>query len=171
MNENLIGAQHSLRIQAVNLKDSNISVRENIDLSTIDRDVTIAQVYRAVTKIQETSFLDPEKQEFWEYRFMYTSGIRLIYSEEEGDSKNEDYKPIMEIVGVFLAIYLSSKKLSQEESGAFCEDSVGYHVWPYWREYVQSTCARIGFSPALEVPIYFMPQNGDDEKVQDRGHP
>lgn len=164
MNENLISAQHSLRIQAVNLKDSTISVRENVDLPTIDRGDTISQVYRAVTKIQEASFLDPEKQEFWEYRFMYTSAIRLIFSDEE-DSQNEGYKPIMEIAGVFYAIYLSNKKLSSEESKAFCDDSVGYHVWPYWREYVQSTCARIGFSPALEVPLYFMPQNGDEEKV------
>lgn len=165
MNENLIGAQHSLRIQAVNLKDSNISVRDNIDLSIIDRNLTIAQVYRSVTKIQETSFLNAKKQEFWEYRFMYTSGIRLIFSKEEEDSKNEDYKPIMEIVAVFSAIYLSNKKLSSEESEAFCEDNVGYHVWPYWREYVQSTCTRIGFSPVLEVPIYFMPQNDDKTKV------
>jgi len=165
MNENLKSAQNSLRIKAVNLKDSNISVRDNTDLSAIDRDVTIAQVYRAVTKIQETSFLDAEKQEFWEYRFLYTSGIRLIFLEEEEDSQSEGYKPIMEVVAAFSAIYLSNKKLSSEESEAFCEDSVGYHVWPYWREYVQSTCARINFSPALEVPIYFMPQNGDEEKV------
>lgn len=162
MNENLISAQHCLHIQAVNLKDSNISVRDNIFLSSIDREVTIAQAYRAVTKRQETSFLDAEKQEFWEYRFMYTSGIRLIFSEEEEDSKNEDYKPIMEIVGVFSAIYLSNKKLTLEESEVFCKDSVGYHVWPYWREYVQSTCARIGFSPAFEVPMYFMAQNEEE---------
>ena len=163
MNDHLKSAQNSLSIRAVNLKESNIFVRDEIDLSSLNREETITQVYRAVSKIQETSFSDSEKQEVWDYRFVYTSGVRLIFAEEEEEeSKNEDYKPIVEIVGIFLAKYFSKKKLEEEELRAFCEDSVGYHVWPYWREYVQSTCARIDFSPAFEVPVYFMPQHKDE---------
>jgi len=159
MNKYLKSAQNSLLIQAVNLKDSRISVRDEIDLSMLNRKNAISQAFRAVSRIQETAFLDAEKQEAWDYRFIYTSGIRLIFSEEEEVSKKDDFKPIVEIVGVFSAKYFSKKKLSQEELKEFCTDSVGYHVWPYWREYAQSTCARIGFSPAFEVPLYFMPQH------------
>ncbi len=161
MNESLKSAQSSLHIQAVNLRDSKISVRSDIEISTIDRSNTVSQVYRAVIQIQEASFSDAKEKEHWVYSFIYTSGIRLIFLEEEESSKEEAYKPVMEIVGDFSAKYFSKSKLSQEEVDIFCEDSVGYHVWPYWREYVQSTCSRIGLSPTLEVPIYFMPQNGE----------
>lgn len=34
----------------------------------------------------------------------------------------------------------------------FAKHNVGYHVWPYWREYVQSTCGRMGI-PAIPVPF------------------
>lgn len=159
VNEHLRGAQKNLSIQEVNLKDSQISVRDDVDLASLDRKETLAQVIRVVTETQETSFTDSQANEMWGYRFVYTSGVRLILSEEEEASKDKSYTPVVEIVGVFLAKYLSHKQLGEEELKAFCEDSVGYHVWPYWREYVQSTCGRIGFSPAFEVPVYFMPQH------------
>jgi hypothetical protein len=38
----------------------------------------------------------------------------------------------------------------------FSRYNVGYHVWPYWREYVQSVCARIGIPP-IPVPMYRLP--------------
>lgn len=159
MNEHLKSAQNSLDIRAVNLKESSILVRDELDLPSLDREKTITQAYRAVSRVQETSFTDSLKQDVWDYRFVYTSGVRLIFSEEAEASKGEGYKPIVEIIGVFTAKYFSQRKLEEKELKAFCEDSVGYHVWPYWREYVQSTCARIDFSPAFEVPVYFMPQH------------
>ena len=162
MNGHLKRAQNSLDIQAVNLKEGHIFVRDEVDLPSLNREDTITQVYRAVTRIQEKSFTDSQKQVIWDYRFVYTSGVRLIFSTEEEESKNEGYKPIVEIVGLFIAKYFSQKKLEEEELKAFCEDSVGYHVWPYWREYVQSTCARIDFSPVFEVPVYFMPQHKEE---------
>lgn len=161
MNEHLKSAQNSLVIRTVNLKESNVLVRDEVDLPSLNRKETITQAYRVVSRIQETSFTDSQKHEVWDYRFIYTSGVRLIFSEEE-TSTGEGYKPIVEIVGVFIAKYFSAKKLEEEELKAFCEDSVGYHVWPYWREYVQSTCTRIDFSPVFEVPVYFMPQHKDE---------
>ncbi len=162
MNEHLKSAQNSLVIRTVNLKESNILVRDEVDLPSLNREETITQAYRAVSRIQETSFTDSQKQEVWDYRFIYTSGVRLIFSEEEETSTDEGYKPIVEIVGVFIARYFSPRKLEEEELKAFCDDSVGYHVWPYWREYVQSSCARIDFSPVFEVPVYFMPQHKEE---------
>jgi len=38
----------------------------------------------------------------------------------------------------------------------FARYNVGYHVWPYWREYVQGTCARLGIPP-VPVPMYRIP--------------
>ena len=43
-----------------------------------------------------------------------------------------------------------------EEFGRY---NVGYHVWPYWHEYVQSICARMGIPP-IPVPMYQLPSMG-----------
>ncbi len=86
----------------------------------------------------------------------------LINESDHSASSNENFTPLVELVGVFDAKYFSENELSEEERNEFSKDSVGYHVWPYWREYAQSSCARIGLSPVLEVPVYFMPFNNKD---------
>ncbi len=131
-------------------------VRDNIFPEAIERSESIAQSYRSFVKIRELSLKDSNENEMWNYRFLYSAGVRLIFSAEEEVSKDEDYQPLIEIVGVFEASYLSVRKLAEKNLMAYSVDNVGYHVWPYWREYVQSTCARIGYSPAFEVPVYRM---------------
>lgn len=46
----------------------------------------------------------------------------------------------------------STEGLGKEHLAAFGELNGVYHIWPYWREYVQSTCARMGF-PTLTMPV------------------
>ncbi len=165
MNSCLKSAQKSLCIQSVNLTESKVFIRDDIDLETLDRDVTAVQTFRAVTRIKEISLTHPDTEEdIWDYRFIYTIGIRLIFSSEKAESSNDDYKPLLEITGLFEAKYLSENELTKDELEAFSKDNVGYHTWPYWREYVQSTCSRMGFSPAFEVPVYIV--NRSDEKCE-----
>jgi len=173
MSDYLKSAQKSLRIQTVNLVESNVVVNNDVDLVTMDRSITTPQGFRSVSRVQETLLSDTDNKELWDYRYFYSVGMRLIYIEDEDISKddnkdiskdenedeNEDVDSIVEIVSVFSAKYFSDKKLDKKEVKAFCEHSVGYHVWPYWREYVQSTCARIDLNPGFEVPFYFMPQD------------
>lgn len=157
MNDCLKNAQNSLCIQSVNLKESKVFVRDEVDLPVLDRNETVAQSFRAVARVKEISLTNSDGENIWDYRFIYSVGVRLIYLDEEEKSIKSDYNPILEMVGVFEAKYLSEKQLAKEEQKAFSVDNVGYHVWPYWREYVQSSCARTGFSPAIEVPVYIIP--------------
>ena len=149
-------AQNNLCIQGVNLKESKIFVRDDIDLLTLDRDATIAQSFRSVSRVKEISLEDDDGKDVWDYRFDYSIGIRLIFSQEEKESEEDEFKPVVEIVAAFDARYLSKKQLDEDEMKAFSADNVGYHVWPYWREYVQSSCGRLGLSPAIEVPVYII---------------
>jgi len=158
MNDCLKNAQNCLCIQSVNLKESQVFVRDEIDLPALDRDETAIQSFRAVAKVKEILLTDSDGEEVWDYHFFYSVGVRLIFIEENEESTKDGYKPILEIAGVFEAKYSSKKKLSEEEKKSFSADNVGYHVWPYWREYVQSSCARTGFSPVLEVPVYIIPR-------------
>lgn len=166
MNSCLKSAQNSLCIQSVNLKESKIFVRDDIDLSTLDRDETAVQSFRLAGRVKEITLTDPEGGEvILDYCFIYSAGIRLIFSNEKEESTKDEYKPILEIAGVFVAKYLSRNQLNEDELKAFSADNVGYHVWPYWREYVQSACSRIGFSPAFEVPVYIIPRRDKDNET------
>jgi len=167
MNGCLKNAQNSLCIQSVNLKESKIFVRDEVDLPALDRDETAIQSFRAVAKVKEISLTDSDGEDIWDYHFFYSVGVRLIYLEEKEESTKDGYRPILEIAGVFEAKYLSKKQLAEEEQKAFSADNVGYHVWPYWREYVQSSCARMGLSPVIEVPVYLISrkeENSEPEK-------
>lgn len=165
MDEPLANAQKCLKIEGVNLTESRVFVRDSVDLGTIELESTENQSFRTVLKIRE-ALVEVKSRELYEYRFTYSAGMRLIFSSEEEESVNDDYQPIIEIVGVFSATYISKIQVDKKCLEAFAEDNVGYHVWPYWREYVQSTCSRIGFYPAFNVPFYLLPQHGDVRKNQ-----
>ena len=167
MNSCLRTAQNNLCVQSVNLKESKIFVRDDVDLEALDRNETIAQSFRLVDRVREISLTDPESEDdIWEYHFIYSVGVRLVFSNEKEEATKEGYIPILEIVGIFDAGYLSKSQLKKDELDAFSADNVGYHVWPFWREYVQSTSARIGFSPSFEVPMYIIPRR-DKESESD----
>ena len=105
MDESLIKAQKSLRVQSVNLTSSIINVQEGIEFSFLDRTKTMTQGFRTVIKIKEFTLKESDK--IWDYRFIYEIGLRLIFSEEEEESREEDYDPIFGIVSNFEAKYIS----------------------------------------------------------------
>ena len=43
--------------------------------------------------------------------------------------------------------------LTEDNYEAFGQRNGVYNVWPYWREFVQSTTVRMGL-PALTLPVY-----------------
>jgi len=155
-NEDLSVAQKSLNVSSVNLRDTKVFVHEELDIRRFDRNLATTQGYRFNLRIKELEFTDPEQNKTWEYHYYYSTGLRIIKNDEEEEAQQEGYIPILEITCIFEAIYFSEKKLTQDQQKAFSIDNVGYHVWPYWREYVQSTCARMGLNPTLEIPVYIM---------------
>lgn len=47
----------------------------------------------------------------------------------------------------------SDTKVTEEQLTAFGETNGVYNVWPYWREFVQSTSIRMGL-PALTLAVF-----------------
>lgn len=142
-------AQKLLKIKAVYLQNSFIDLAENIDMNDLGDTSVSVQSFKGVSKIREASF-ENDDQTWWEYHFYFAVGIRLVDEEIE---QNEDVAPIVEIKGTFSARYESPKQLTKEQREAFSEKNVGFNVWPYWREYVQSSCMRLNIEP-IEVPFY-----------------
>ncbi|MCK9345423.1 MAG: hypothetical protein M0P64_04920 [Candidatus Pacebacteria bacterium] len=150
-------AKKALTIKSVNLRSSNIFLDYNMEPFELEKLNLETQTFRGVQKFKEIS-MQSEGQSWWEYNFFYAVGIRLV-NETNDDSKEGDSEesPLLQIMATFNALYRADEKLDNDVLEAFSEQNVGYHVWPYWRELVQSSCARLNVS-TLEVPFYFCMQ-------------
>lgn len=153
MSDALKQAQNCLAIHSVNLRESAVQVGSAVEPWDYDRSRAQTQSFRQVIRVQEVERQwKDEGQSTWEYRFHYALGVRLI--DRDTDKADEDPEVDLEIKAVFQARYLCKRQLEDEECSAFAQDNVGCHVWPYWREFVQTTCNRIGLSNPIEIPMY-----------------
>jgi hypothetical protein len=60
--------------------------------------------------------------------------------------------------GFALRYHLPAKHdLSPEHLEAFAQVNGAYNAWPYWRELVQSTLARMGLPP-VTIPVFKVPR-------------
>ncbi len=83
------------------------------------------------------------------YRFRYDLGVR--YTDQDLDEDDEGFLKI-EIAAEFEAHYLCDERLPDEEIELFAKLNVPYNIWPYWREYVQNICGRMGV-PLINIPF------------------
>jgi preprotein translocase subunit SecB len=54
--------------------------------------------------------------------------------------------------------------IEDENLEAFSVTNGVYNAWPYWREFVQSTTARMGINRALILPVYRVGENPFEEQ-------
>lgn len=101
------------------------------------------------------------------YRFFYDLGVRVLdsghASEEEGDL------PVIATIGARMySQYVEVRDKETPEVDTEILDNFGkanglYHVWPYWREYVQSTMVRLKL-PAVTIPMFRLPKESWKQK-------
>lgn len=156
MNALLKKAINNLHVVSVNLRSINASIHDHIE--DYDFPVLEKQGYKAVSKIKLVQAEAPSENDtsinWFEYHFFYSTGVRLINtSHEQKENLDDDDDTAVEITATFTAVYKSDIQLEKECVEAFSENNVGYHVWPYWRELVQSYCARTSI-PMIEIPLY-----------------
>lgn len=152
-------AKKALAIKSVSLRNSFVALNEELDTSDVNNANGEIQTFRSVVKVKEIS-LQHDDKEIWEYHFFYACGIRVVNEDPEkeknidNETEEQNICVLAEIKATFDAIYRAEEKLEQALVEAFSDENVGYHVWPYWRELVQSSCARLNIS-ALETPMYY----------------
>ncbi len=166
MNTPLEKAHKNLKIKAVTMRACFAELKDNMETFEMAKIEKETQLFNGVEKAKEMSYKS-EGKEWWEYSFYYIVGVRQIEETDSEDSDNEKSNVLVEIRASFSALYVSKEKLDQETINAFSEDNVGYHVWPYWREFVQSTAARLNI-PAPEIPFYICNNkaNNDDTATE-----
>lgn len=139
----------NLLIQSVVLKKLLVELNDNIDAEDFnDSLLSHPQELRFVKQIRQ---FKSDEGELWNYKINTVIGIRFITNENIDNDTTID--PILEIKSEFIAQYESACELTQDEINQFSEKHVYFHVWPYWREVIQSSCARLGISPLIIPPL------------------
>lgn len=164
----LAAAVEALHIQAVYLRSGEIRCKDDFMPQFIEDDLSLIPQYRAGPKGELHIVTAKNKGSGDTIKtaiFYFAAGVRLIdgalMSGAETKEEIADDEVYVEITTEFCAQYdmdgtadENALRPALEEFGRY---NVAYHVWPYWREYVQSVCARIGVPP-IPVPMYRLPQ-------------
>ena len=170
MDSNLNHAQKALAIMDVVLKKGDVEVRD--DIASIDESFLRSarvQYYQFVGEIEEIEFEDSESgKNAWLYLFSYHAGARVVPSEEMDEATDKEYEPAIQIQSIFKSRYRAQEKLTEECVQAFSEHNVGFNVWPYWREFVQSSSLRIGMPSPIPVPLYKLSRPAGDQADIDK---
>ncbi len=101
------------------------------------------------------------------FRVYIAVGVRFV--DKSGDSVGEDSaadhdKPgadgsvLAQIEATYVAQYHSDTDPGQDALEAFALQNASYHVWPYWREFLASQCARMNL-PRLSLPLQSLAGN------------
>jgi len=83
--------------------------------------------------------------------FQFEAGVRLI--DPLIDESSDEFLKV-EILATFEAEYqlVSIDDFDEDGMSHFLNRNVSHHVWPYWREFVQSTCSKMGI-PEIVIPF------------------
>ena len=65
----------------------------------------------------------------------------------------------------YVAEYLSEKDPGQNALKAFALRNASYHVWPFWREFLASQCARMNL-PKVSLPLQSFAANREKTEAE-----
>lgn len=154
MNKELLQkAGEALTPIGIYLRSSNISMHPNFHPQHSNSEL---QVQYKSKPLSECKMQKREGDETNVVSFLFEVGVRLV--DETVDDKDNDAVQA-EIIAVFVSEYQlkDSCDLGKDAMAEFLNCNVRFHVWPFWREYLQSTCTRMGL-PVIPLPHYFRPQ-------------
>jgi hypothetical protein len=160
--ESLRQAIERLSIRDVRLDNATIRVDESFDPLFPDSDTLNIQFKSGFRESVTVTTHEKETEKEDRYlRAKYRCGFRVLLPPQEGANppKGEDtegWKQVVEVKADFIAYYVMKSDLDQAAIDEFSKHNVGYHVWPYWREYASSTAVRLRLPPVMP-PLYVIP--------------
>lgn len=154
MNKELLQeAGEALTPIGIYLRDANISMHPNFHPQHSSSELQVQYKAKPLSwyKVQEH-----DCDEVNIVSFLFEAGVRLV--DETVDDKDNDAVQA-EILAVFVSEYQlkGTSDLGDDAMSEFLNCNVRFHVWPFWREYLQSTCTRMGL-PVIPLPHYFRPK-------------
>lgn len=110
--------------------------------------------------VKQSSLVELDGERFL-LRVFVDLGARWI----DESSKDEQLLPRAYIEALFVAEYRMQGRLDQASIDAFCLQNASYHVWPYWRELLNSHCTRMHL-PRVTLPTVQLAQNRHRDNVE-----
>jgi len=165
MNEELLKkAINCLSINDIYLHESNINIEESFDPIQPGFDNLDVQFRHGVKKAQILEVSTGEDNLIKILKVFFSVGFRILppdlEKEPQDDVEKMNAQVLAEVSAVFTADYYldcEETELDKDAIDVFVQNNVGYHVWPYWREYVHSVSDRVRL-PRVTVPLYKIPK-------------
>jgi hypothetical protein len=151
MNEELLAAARDcLNLRLISLRESQLKLDAEFD-PTIQAELAL-QTRIGLKSFEWVEKIAPDSTPTKGVRGLVDAGVRLVFPQ----SSAEDVSPKVaaEFTAVFLAEYecVPDKVVSDDGAKEFLQHNAVYHVWSYWREYVQSTFNRAAL-PVITLPM------------------
>ena len=89
--------------------------------------------------------------------FTFETGLRYLTGTTEDQEEVIESMVCAEILADIRAEYRMSNGIDEPSLEAFGSQNALFHIWPYWREIVQSLSVRFRL-PAFALPMYQLPQ-------------
>ncbi|MGM7448387.1 hypothetical protein ACP7H9_07720 [Idiomarina sp. ST20R2A10] len=150
LSDGLKQATENLVIQDVYFESINADVLEREfflkNASTSSEQACLQQKFGVKRLAQEES--DNKKLVY----FTFDAGLRWTLTDDEEASEDDIKQNVLaHIECEIVACYLLKSDVAEEHLKEFAFKNSGIHVWPYWREFLTSTCER------LRLPRVMMP--------------
>lgn len=165
-------AVNALSVRAVLLRSGSVHADDAL-LPPADENLSLVVKHRAgpTGTFETVELADDEDNTVTIVIFHFRAAVRLVDHQfpaaaqgkrkRKGEAEPNEATVRLEIAAEFGAHYrlqpdtdIEALRPALEEFGS-C--NVALHVWPYWREYVQSTCTRMGI-PTIPIRMYRLTQ-------------
>jgi hypothetical protein len=151
MNKELVeSARDCLALRLISLRDAQLKSDPAFD-PTVVVELNL-QTRFGLKDVQWIDKSDGAGNSSKTVRGLVEAGVRLLFP--QGQSDESGPKVAVEFVATYSAEYdvQPNKEVSQDAAKEFLQHNAAFHVWPYWREYVQSTFNRAAL-PAVTLPM------------------
>ncbi len=138
----------------------DVYVREAHAFSAPDFDPTLQLVTLNVQfRLQPAAHIEHcelsnEQESVRVVRYLIDAGTRILKPDVQPSDSITREQLLAEISAVFVVKYSlvnASEQLSEEMLSEFSDNAI-HHMWPYWREFLQATTARLRL-PAIVLPM------------------
>jgi hypothetical protein len=148
---------HRLAIQQVYA--AQISLKTNDGYIPAIGDLTTSQLYWGTKDLRLQSMSEENGNTFNIAKIRFGTLAKILRIKIDAEIP-ADYVPdpadiLAEIEITFVADYLviGEEPIDQEGAGQFALHNAPYHIWPYWREYLQQLASRANL-PVPTLPFY-----------------
>ena len=158
----------NLAIADVFPRNLKVTVREDFDQKYDESPVSVQFRHNLtqISKLEMTVEQAGSSNKIPIVRFTFETGLRFVSQAPEADGEMVDSVVCAEIVADVLAEYRLLDDVAETTLEEFGARNALYHVWPYWREIVQSMAVRFRLPP-FPLPMYQIATNSDAHETSD----